>query len=253
MTESKEKKIYKANILRNKEAAQGIFYLEIAAEREIKANPGQFISIYCSGLTLRRPFSIFSNNNGTIGILFKKRGLGTEYLKSLKAGDEVDIIGPLGNGFKILNKKSLLIAAGIGIAPISFLKSQLDLAKIENITCAGFLSKNEIPDSIKLDEICTDDGSSGKQGSILNYLELFIEEYKPQIIYACGPEVVLKAVSEAGIKFGIETQIAMENVMACGIGVCRGCVIKIKKNDKAVNAAICKDGPVFYGSEVLWQ
>ena len=136
---------------------------------------------------------------------------------------------------------------------VSFLKDKLDEKEIDNLLIAGFLNKNEIPSNIKADKIYTDDGSKGEKGSVLNYLGQVIAEYQPEIIYACGPYVVLKKIAQMGKMFEIETQIAMEKVMACGIGVCRGCVIDVIKDGKVVNASVCKDGPVFKGSEVVWQ
>lgn len=253
MTEVKTKKIYKATVSEINKVSQSSWYIEFNCSTPISVEAGQFISIYCDGLTLRRPFSVFSNDNGNIGILFKERGKGTQYIKSLKKGDSADLIGPLGNSFKIKNKKALLIGAGIGVAPISYLKSKLDQLGTENLFAAGFLNKNEIPCNIKADKIYTDDGSAGEKGSIINYIKNLIIEYKPEIIYACGPHIVLKNTAEEGEKYEIETQVAMEKVMACGIGVCRGCVIDIKKDGKIVNATVCKDGPVFKGNEVVWQ
>lgn len=253
MIQTRDKKIYKAVVETVKQVSSSSYFIELNCGEKINVKAGQFISVYCDGLTLRRPFSVCSNENGKIGILFKERGKGTKYIKSLKTGDLTDITGPFGNGFNIENKKSLLMGAGIGIAPISFLKTQLDELNINNIFVAGFLNKKEIPANINIDKIYTDDGSYGEKGSIINYIEALINEYKPEIIYACGPLIVLKNIALAGQKYNIETQIAMEKVMACGIGVCRGCVIDIKKDNKIVNATVCKDGPVFYGSEVVWQ
>ena len=253
MIKDRVKKIYKAKIIQTKKVAAASYFLELEADVPIEVKAGQFISIYCNGLTLRRPFSVFSNHNGKIGILFKEKGQGTKYIKSLQKGDFVDLIGPFGNSFIIENKKSLLVGAGIGIAPISYLKTKLDEKNIENYFICGFQNKNEIPDGIRADKICTDDGSFGEEGSVINYIQWLIESYNPDVIYACGPYIVLKNIAQLGIKNGIETQVAMEKVMACGIGVCRGCVINIKKNGETVNAAVCKDGPVFKGSEVVWS
>ena len=253
MLETKTKKIYKAKVNKIEQVSNSSHFIEIDCAMPVQVEAGQFISIYCDGLTLRRPFSVFTNDNGKIGVLFKERGKGTEYIKSLKEGDFIDIIGPLGNGFDIKSKKALLVGAGIGIAPISFLKTKLEEKGIENLLIAGFLNEFEIPSGIKADKIYTDDGSIGEQGSVLNYLGQVIAKYQPEIIYACGPYVVLKTVADMGKRFDVETQVAMEKVMACGIGVCRGCVIDVIKDGKVTNATVCKDGPVFMGSEVVWK
>ncbi len=245
MINEKIKKIYNGKIERIEKVAQTSYYIEINCQVPVEVKAGQFVTVYCSGLTLRRPFSVFSNDNGRIGILLKERGNGTKYLTSLKIGDNIDLIGPLGNQFNIEEKKSLLIGAGIGIAPISFLKKELDKKRIENCLAAGFLNKKEIPINIKVDKIYTDDGSNGEKGSVVDYLDELIKLYHPL--------PVLKTVANVGEKYCIATQISMEKVMACAIGVCRGCVINIKKNGSIVNAAVCKEGPVFNGSEVVWE
>lgn len=247
------KKIYKGKVVKIEKVSASSHLIEIDCDIPLSAKAGQFVSIYCDGLTLRRPFSVFSNNDGKIGILFKERGKGTQYIKSLKIGDLIDISGPFGNSFDIQNKKSLLVGAGIGAAPISYLKSILNKKGIENYFVCGFLNKEEIPNGLKIDLICTDDGSYGEKGSVLNCLDRIINEKKPEIIYACGPNIVLKNIAQIGEKYKIETQISMEKVMACSIGVCRGCVIDIRKDGKIINAAVCKDGPVFKGNEVVWE
>ena len=252
MINSKTKKIHSAEVIKIEEVAKTSYLLELKPQSPITVNAGQFISIYCEGLTLRRPFSIFSNNNGNIGILFKERGKGTQYMKSLKVGDIVNLMGALGNSFKIENKKSLLIGAGVGVAPISYLKSKLTECNIQNIFISGYKNIEEIPSCVKSDYICTDDGSFGERGNVLTVCQSLIKEYQPDVIYACGPKVVLKAIAELGKKYGIETQVAMEKVMACGIGVCRGCVIDVIKDGRVQNASVCKDGPVFYGEDIVW-
>lgn len=248
----KEKKIYKAVISQKEKVSQACWFIEADCGHDVNVKAGQFISIYCNGLTLRRPFSVFSNQNGKIGILFKERGKGTEYIKSLGIDDFIDIAGPFGNGFSIENKKSLLIGAGIGSAPISFLKTQIKANGIENKFICGFQTKAEIPTKIEADKIYTDDGSFGEKGSVIKDLETIIQTYNPQVIYACGPKGVLKIIAEAGKRHNIATQIAMEKVMACGIGVCRGCVIEVTNGSTITNKSVCKDGPVFKGSEVIW-
>lgn len=191
--------------------------------------------------------------DNTISILFKKKGDGTTYISNLKPGNEIDFIGPMGNGFNIENKKSLLISAGVGSAPIFYLHKKMKKLGIENFFASGFVSKQEIPSNLEFDMITTDDGSVGSKGSIVNYVEKIISSYNPEKIYCCGPEIVLKLISQIGENHSIPTEVAMEKVMACSIGVCKGCVIKIKKEGKIQNATVCHDGPVFNGGDVVWQ
>lgn len=224
----------------NKEIAKDTYKLVISSDvEEIKA--GQFISIYCENKTLRRPFSVADFEDGEITVLYKLKGGGTHYIKNLNENDKIDFLAPLGNTFNFENVNSaLLIGAGIGIAPMLFLKKELDKNGIKNFLISGFKDALEVVEGSNQVVI---------GGSVMDEKENAVEKIKPDIIYSCGPSIVLKMVTEFGIKNNIKTQIAMEKVMACGIGVCRGCIIELK-NGK--NASVCKDGPVFLGDEIKW-
>ena len=243
------KKLHKGTIKSVKQVAKGTVSLTFEPHADFTAVPGQFVSILCDGLTLRRPFSVADFDRRLITVLFKLKGKGTDYLASLKPGDEIDFIGAMGNGFNIKDKKALLIGAGIGIAPVFYLNKELKQRGIESLFAGAFMTKDEVPQGLELDEIITNDGTTGKKGSILDHLEQIVHDYKPEVIYACGPSIVLKAIS----KLDIPSQLALEKVMACGIGVCKGCVIKVRQGNEIVNNTICHDGPVFDGKEVVWE
>lgn len=220
---------------------------ELKIESELKnAMSGQFISILCPNKTLRRPFSIsdFDCENKILTVLFKLKGEGTKYLKNLREGDEIKFMAPLGNGFIKEDKNCLLVGAGIGIAPMLFLKKELSEKGIKNYLITGFREVCEIiPGS--------DENIVG--GSVLDNLEKVIKEKNIEVIYSCGPLVVLSKVAKLAQEFSIKSYVAMERVMACSVGVCRGCVIKTKKDDEIVYSSVCKDGPVFEGDKVLWD
>lgn len=235
-----------------KEINKNVYSIEIFASSLENILPGEYISILCDGLTLRRPFSVADFENNTITVLMKKRGKGTEYISNLKVGDKIEFSAPLGNTFKIENKKTLLIGAGIGIAPLFYLNKKLKEIGAETFFAAGVLTENDIINKIALDFVSTDDGTNGNKGSICDYLEKIIYDFKPEKIVSCAPHPVLKYIAQTAQKNGIESEVCMEKVMACGIGVCRGCVIQVKKDDKIQNATVCKDGPVFNGAEVVW-
>ena len=207
---------------------------------------GQFISVYCPTQTLRRPFSVadFNKNEKLTTIIFKLKGDGTQYLKELKQGDEINFLAPLGNGFCPNEKNALLVGAGIGVAPMLFLKKQLNEKNIKNYLITGFKSQEEIISG-------SDENVVG--GSVLDNIEEIIKEKNIEIVYSCGPQIVLKKLSEICSRNNIECQLAMERVMACSIGVCRGCVIRIIKENETLYASVCKDGPVFKGSEIVWD
>lgn len=238
-----------------KQVNKNVYSVEFSSPTIEDINPGEYLSILCEGLTLRRPFSIADFENGVIKILIKRRGKGTDYILNLKKGDTIEFSAPLGNNFKIENKRTLLIGAGIGVAPLFYLNKKLKDAGAQTFFAAGFLSVNDIvksPEQDRISFIATDDGSNENKGSICDYLEKLINDFKPEKIVSCAPYPVLKCVAQFAQKYNIECEVCMEKVMACGIGVCRGCVIQINKNGKIQNATVCKDGPVFNAMEVVW-
>lgn len=251
LLESKTKKIHRAKITKNQTLAENVFLLEFEANIE-NINPGNFISILCENKTLRRPFSIAGVNEGKIQIIYKIKGDGTAYMSKLRKNDRISIIGPLGNCFNINNKKSLLIGAGVGIAPIKFLAEKLNKNNIEHKILAGMQSMIILNLATNI-KIYTDDGSSDNKGSIIDNLEQDITEYNPEIIYTCGPKIVMKKAVEIAKKYNIPIETALERDFACGTGVCMGCVVEIMVNDTPINKRICKDGPIFDGRTVLWS
>lgn len=151
-------------------------------------------------------------------------------------------MAPLGNTFNYNSiKAALLIGAGIGIAPMLILKKELNKNSIKNFLISGFKSNDEVIEG-------SDKNIIG--GSVMDNIDDIIKELKPDIIYSCGPSIVLRLVCETAKRHNIEAQIAMEKVMACGIGVCRGCVIELANGQ---NATVCKDGPVFRGDLIKWN
>jgi dihydroorotate dehydrogenase electron transfer subunit len=150
-------------------------------------------------------------------------------------------------------KNSLLIGCGVGIAPILFLSKELIKYDISHKSIICSFSNTGLKD----DFLCkswyiTEDGSSGIKGRLDDYLEEMIDDYKPEKIYICGPNPAMKFVNSIAEPRNIPIEAALEREFACGTGVCMGCVIQVKENNKIVNKRICKDGPVFKGSEVLW-
>lgn len=239
-----------------KEINLNVYSIEFSSPTLKNIEPGEYVSILCEDLTLRRPFSVADFEKGVIMVLFKKKGKGTEYMSNLKVGDNIEFSAPLGNTFKIENKKTLLIGAGIGVAPLFYLNKKLKGIGAQTYFAAGFLGANDIIDfHSQYNFVSTDDGSNGNKGSICDYIEKIIQEFNPQKVVSCAPHVVLEIVAKLADKYNLECEVAMEKVMACGIGVCRGCVIQVKKGGKCgeiQNATVCKDGPVFDAKEVVW-
>lgn len=219
------------------------YKLEISSDLDnVKA--GQFISIYVENKTFRRPFSVADSNNNILTVLFKLKGDGTKYLSCLKKGDSVDFLAPLGNKFNIFNKNSLLVGAGIGIAPMLFLKKELNQNNIKNYLITGFKTKEEIIEG-------SDETVVG--GSVLDNLDKIVKEKNIEVMYSCGPKVVLKEVSSIAKNNNIDCYLALEKLMACSIGVCRGCTVKLNRDNEIIRASVCKDGAIFKGSEIIWE
>lgn len=224
---------------------------EIAAE----AKPGQFVSLYCKdgSRLLPRPISICETDKeeGCLRLVYRAVGKGTMEFKELKAGDFIPVMGPLGNGFPLKKKKAFLIGGGIGIPPM------LELAK--NLDC-----KKQIilgyRDEMFLDwelaqhgtiYVATEDGSYGTKGNVLDAIKA--NGLDADLIYACGPTPMLRAIKEYAQENGIECYLSLEERMACGIGACLACVCQSKEKDAHTNVnnkRVCKDGPVFLAQEV---
>jgi len=221
--------------------------------------PGQFVHIKCGdGLLLRRPISVCqwtgSEAGDTVTIVFEVRGEGTAWLARRPVGHSVDVLGPLGNGFRVEDGPCLLVGGGIGVPPM------LGCAGTSSGTSTAILGFRSKDRAILLDEfdsecvdvhIATDDGSLGYHGFVDALVRQELgkgRQYKA--VLACGPKPMLKSVAKAAAEFGVPCQVSMEERMACGVGACLGCAVKMV--DGAMKH-VCSDGPVFDAREVDWD
>lgn len=251
----------KAKIISNKNIKENYFLLELDAKKIARqALPGQFVHVRVASVSaplLRRPISIHSVDKN-LKLLYEVKGKGTEVLSHRKPREMLDIIGPLGNGFKIPDARCLiLVAGGMGIAPLYFLAQKLKQIaddRLQIIVLIGSKTKNKVmgvSEFKKLGckvEIATEDGSLGKKGLVTDSLkkELSTVNSQQSTVYSCGPKPMLAAVAKVVAKKKIPTQVSLEEFMGCGIGACLGCVIKTKDGQKRV----CKDGPVFDAQDI---
>lgn len=249
-----------AKIVRTDNLAPGIYELVIKAKAALNAVPGQFMMIYPKGkhTILPRPISICEINKDeeTLRIVYRVVGKGTGEFSEYKAGEEVDVLGPVGNGFpvdKAAGKNAVLIGGGIGVPPILELAKQ---TKAETVSVlVGYRDSNmflkEDFDKAAKTYIATEDGSYGTKGNVMDALR---ENNIPcDVIYACGPMPMLRAIKKYAEEKGIEAYISLEERMACGVGACLGCVCKTTKEDHhshVKNARVCTEGPVFEAREV---
>ena len=231
---------------------------KIAAE----AKPGQFVSLYTNDPSklLPRPISLceIDKEKSRIHLVYRVTGAGTgtEEFSRLKAGDTVSAIGPLGNGFpleKAERKSVFLMGGGIGVPPILELAKEMKCEKKQILAgyrdCHTFL-KEEFEAAGTL-YISTEDGSVGTEGNVMDAIRE--NDLKADMIFACGPTPMLRAIKNYAEANGIECYISLEERMACGIGACLACVCKSREKDahsNVNNKRICKDGPVFLSTEV---
>jgi len=249
-----------AAIVSNIEVLPGAFLLKIRApELCATARPGQYVMVRCGDSTempLRRPLSIHRvYPDGRIGLLFANVGRGTEWLSQCKTGSSLDMFGPLGNGFSIdpASRQLLLVAGGIGIAPLVYLaefaqRSDLSVKLVYGCqTECQLFPKKLLPCGVEL-IASTEDGSFGIKGMVTEILGQFVSEADQ--IFACGPLAMYKRLSEISSQLGNKpVQVLLEVVMGCGVGACLGCSINTKNGRKLV----CKDGPVFDLNDIIWD
>ena len=251
------------NLIENINLNDNYYRMRIEAPQIAKeAKPGQFVMLSkwkIKELFLKRPFSFYNiePNLGTFDILYKNVGKGTQILAESKMGDLVELIGPLGNGFKIPENTHniAIVARGIGIAPLLPLMLE---SKQKGINIYSFLSaqtENLLLYNDKIESISkktfytTDDGSKGVKGKVTNFLEKVLEETAIDVVYTCGSKRLVQHIRNLQKKYNFLAFVSLEEHMACGIGACKGCVCKTKDGYKRV----CKEGPVFPVEEVIFD
>lgn len=248
----------KARVFSSDTVMPGVCLMWLAApEIASAAQPGQFVMVGCGqDNLLRRPFSAHRVNEdrSELALLFAEVGRGTQWLCRQKEGSTIDILGPLGNGFTInpASHNLLLVAGGIGIAPLFFL-ADAAIKQGKNVTllmgaatgeqlCPGSFIHRSINCSA-----ATDDGSAGYCGFITDLLPEYIN--RANQIFACGPSPMYRTMAKMPELKGKPVQVSLEVRMGCGFGVCYGCTVKTKQGLKQV----CHDGPVFNLSDILWD
>lgn len=256
-----DKKKEAAIVVSQEQIADHIFSMWIQTEAANGAKPGQFISMYTTDGTklLPRPISIceIDKAKGRLRVVYRVTGeqTGTKEFSRLKAGDTIPVVGPLGNGFpleKAEGKKAFLMGGGIGVPPILELAKQLQCEKqiVVGYRDAHTFLREQFEENGTV-YISTEDGSVGTKGNVMNAIAE--KNLTADIIYACGPTPMLRAIKAYAEEHEIECYISLEEKMACGIGACLACTCKSKEKDHHTNVhnkRICKDGPVFLSTEV---
>lgn len=257
-------------VVSNKKISKDIFLMTLKSKYLAeKSKAGQFVHVLVPTKNagdkspfLRRPFGVnwVDKKKQTFSILYKVVGTGTELLSKTQKGDALDVMGPLGNGFEIKKaKKQIIISGGLGIAPLMLLIEQIKQQKAGDIHLfLGAKDKNEIVFVSQLKKLAkkvivtTDDGSIGEKCLITNPAEKILQQDKNAQVYACGPHPMLKCVAGLSKKYKIKAQLSLEEKMACGVGVCMGCPVKVRENKKEIYKMVCKDGPIFNAEDIIW-
>lgn len=248
----------RAVVVSQEQIATGIFSL-VLKTKDIAAHAkaGQFVSVYSNDASklLPRPISLCEINReeGTLRLVYRVtgEGTGTEEFSRLKEGEKIKILGPLGNGFTTDGKKAFLIGGGIGIPPMLQLAKEVSC---EKQMVLGFRDELFLMDEFKEQGevfVATEDGSAGSKGNVLDAIRE--NALSADVIYACGPTPMLRALKNYAEENNMECFISMEERMACGIGACLACVCKSKEKDahsNVHNKRVCKEGPVFNAKEV---
>ena len=248
-----------AKVVSQQALTDDIFSMWIQADEIAGAAvPGQFISVYTkdTGKLLPRPISLcqVDKEKGQLRIVYRVVGAGTSQFSGYQAGDDIEIMGPLGNGFPLeraAGKKVFLIGGGIGIPPMLELARQLDCEKQAVLGYRDVLFLNDEFGKFSDVYVATEDGSAGTKGNVLDAIRE--NGLKADVIFACGPTPMLRALKAYAEEHEIECWLSLEEKMACGIGACLACVCQSKEVDEhshVHNKRICKDGPVFLAQEV---
>lgn len=224
------------------------------------AKPGQFVSVYTKdgGKLLPRPISLceIDQERGALRLVYRVTGenTGTESFSKLEAGAQLDLLGPLGNGFPLeeaAGKKVFLMGGGIGVPPMLETMKQLNA---EKMAVLGYRDELFLTEEFQKQGdvyVATEDGSAGTKGNVMDAIRE--NALEADVIFACGPKPMLRAIKNYALEKEIPCWISMEEHMACGIGACLGCVCQSKDVDEhshVHNKRVCKDGPVFLSTEV---
>ena len=245
----------KFTVLSQRALTENVFYMQLSGDTRKVTKPGQFVQIQIPDFYLRRPISICdwqAGEDGTLDLIYKVVGHGTEAMCQMPAGTELDLLVGLGNGFdieKAESEKPLLVGGGVGVPPMYGLCRELLKAGKKPSVVLGFNTADEVFWKDEFEAlgvtvtVTTVDGSMGVKGFVTAAMNDGFD-----YVYTCGPEPMFKAVYKVLDEKGVSGQFSFEERMACGFGVCMGCSCKTKYGNKR----ICKDGPVLVKEEIIW-
>lgn len=243
-------KIIKSTVVENSLISCGVYRLTAAFDSHML--PGQFFMLKTldNSFLLPRPISVNDVNNNMVSFLYRIEGAGTKKISSLRKNDEIQLFGPLGNGFdtNMLKGRVAIIGGGIGVAPLLY------LAKLMGQNADVYLGYKDAESMYISDEfkqyarrttVVTEDGAMGEKGFVTDYV---VYSHYTTVV-ACGPEVMMNKIIKSCKENNVKCYVSLERRMACGMGVCLGCTVETKNGNKRA----CKDGPVFLGEELILE
>ena len=265
-----------AKILFNRPLSHELYHLGLVCpDIAAKVQPGQFLMVRVRQTfdpLLRRPFAVHrlypNDPAGSFEILYKVVGKGTRLLATMQQGDSLNLLGPLGRGFRLPEGEGfvLMVAGGIGIAPLPYLAETLTISGymgpfvlwFGGKTSSDLICVQHFKDLGFAVQLVTEDGSEGRKGLLTGHLEQWLNQQDglPKVIYSCGPYPMQRSVAEMSLRLGISSQLSMEALMGCGVGACLSCSLKCRPPQDAIGfryANVCQDGPVFDGKEIIWD
>lgn len=248
-------------VLANERLAQGVGLVALHAPRIAgSVAPGQFVHLRIresADFILRRPFSVHRTFGERFELLYQVLGRGTRELSLREPGERMDAIGPLGTGWRVPEgaAHALLVAGGLGAAPLGMLAESLAERGVAVSVAQGaptaerLVARSLFEDVARRYECATDDGSSGEHGLVTAVSERLLLSDAPDVVFACGPEAMQRAVAVQCAEAGVACQVSLERLMACGVGACLSCVVSTRAGLKRA----CCDGPVFDAEDVSWD
>lgn len=251
----------KASVLGRRQLSPGVYkYLLSSPGIARTAAAGQFVQVTAPGFFLRRPISIsrIDPKAGTLVLVMEVRGQGTAAIAALGGEATLDLIGPLGHGFQLAEpgRHALLVGGGIGLPPLCQAAAHhgANAAVVAGFRSAGaVILADEIQSLGASFEVATDDGTAGHHGLVTDLVKQHLQKHKTDVIYACGPMPMLRAVAALAREAGLPCQVSLEERMACGMGACLGCACALyDQQGRQHYGHVCKDGPVFPAERVVW-
>jgi dihydroorotate dehydrogenase electron transfer subunit len=241
------------------------YFLLVLSRPEALQEPGAGTFVHLSvpdrhRFFLRRPFSVMDCDEETISLIVVEKGEGTQIIRRLRPGHEMDLIGPLGSTFpRVPGKRILALGGGVGLAPLYYY-----WRRRKHDDCASFrlLYGARDRDDLFVDnfdwdhdgvDFSSDDGSYGFAGTVVDFAQSEIERSPVDVIFSCGPNAMLKAAADFARRNGLPHLVSLENRMACALGACRSCVVPTRYGDSVRYRTVCHDGPVFNADVLVWE